>query len=211
MKARSSSRAAREEHKRYDEGYFERWYRAARTRVHSPDDVDRKVHLAVAAAEYMLGREIVSVLDVGAGEGAWQPTIRRLRPEARYLGVEPSEYAVRKFGVRRNLVRGSLDGLDDAGVRGRFDLVVCADVLNYVGSRELRRGLEQITARLRGVAYLELYTSDDELTGDLHNIDLRAPAYYRRLLRQVGLIRCGMHCYASDEIASRVTAMEGGW
>lgn len=197
--------------KRYDERYFERWYRGTRTRVHSPDDVERKVHLAVAAAEFMLGRDIVSVLDVGAGEGAWQPILRRLRPEVRYLGIDPSEYAVRKFGARRNLVCGSLDALDEAPLRGRFDLVVCADVLNYVSPTALRRGIAQIAARLRGVAYLEIYTSDDELTGDLHAIDLRPAAYYRRLVREAGLIRCGMHCYASESIASRVTAMEGGW
>jgi SAM-dependent methyltransferase len=159
----------------------------------------------------MLGRDIVSVLDVGAGEGAWQPMLRRLRPGVRYLGVDPSEYAVRKFGVRRNLVRGSLDALDKAPLRGRFDLVVCADVLNYVSAAALRRGIAQVAMRLRGVAYLELYTSEDELTGDLHAIDLRPPAYYRRLLREAGLIRCGMHCYASESIASSVTAMEGGW
>jgi SAM-dependent methyltransferase len=211
MRKAAPQKVTREEHKRYDERYFERWYRGSRTRVHSPDDVERKVHLAVAAAEYMLGRDIVSVLDVGAGEGAWQPIVRRLRPGVRYLGVEPSEYAVQKFGVRRNLVRGSLDALDGAGVRGKFDLIVCADVLNYVGARELRRGLEQIADLLRGVAYLELYTSEDELTGDLHNIDLQPPSHYRRLLRQAGFIRCGMHCYASDSIASKVTAMEGGW
>lgn len=198
-------------HKRYDERYFERWYRGARTRVHSPDDVERKVHLAVAGAEFMLGREIVSILDVGAGEGAWQPILRRLRPEARYLGVEPSEYAVRKFGTRRGLIRGNIDGLREAGVRGKYDLVVCADVLNYVSAAALRRGIAQIAAHLRGVAYLELYTSEDELTGDLQAIDLKPPAYYRRLLRGAGLVRCGMHCYASEYIASRVTAMEGGW
>jgi SAM-dependent methyltransferase len=202
---------SRSTEKRYDKRYFERWYRGTRTRVHSPDDVERKVRLAVAAAEFMLGREIVSVLDVGAGEGAWQPILRRLRPEVRYLGVDPSEYAVRKFGTRRNLVRGSLDALDEAPLRGRFDLVVCADVLNYVSASALRRGIAQIAGRLRGVAYLEIYTSDDELTGDLHAIGLRPPAYYRRLLREAGLIRCGMHCYASESIASSVTAMEGGW
>ena len=197
--------------KRYDERYFERWYRGARTRVHSPEDVERKVHLALAAAEFMLGRPVVSVLDVGAGEGAWQPILRRLRPDARYLGVEPSEYAVAKFGARRNIIRGALDTLDDAGVRGKYDLVVCADVLNYVSAAALKRGLEQIAAHLRGVAYLEIYTDEDELTGDLQAIDLRTPAYYRKLLRAAGLIRCGMNCYASDAIASRVTAMEGGW
>lgn len=197
--------------KRYDAAYFDRFYRRPRTRVHSAGDVRRKVHLAVSAAEFMLERPITSVLDIGAGEGAWQPVLARMRPAASYLGVEPSEYAVRRYGKRRNLRLGRFDALDEAKVRGRFDLVVCADVMNYLSSAELRRGLSQIATRLRGLAYLEIYTSDDELEGDLGGIDLRAPAYYRRALRAAGLRPCGMHCYVGDRVEHRVTAMEAAW
>lgn len=197
--------------KRYDAEYFERFYRRPRTRVHSPDDVARKVRLALAAAEFVLERPVRSVLDIGAGEGAWRPILARLRPGIRYLGVEPSEYAVRRFGSRRNLRQGRFDGLDEAGVRGRFDLIVCADVMNYLSAGELRRGLRQIAARLSGLAYLEIYTSEDELTGDLAAIDLRPPVHYRRALRSAGLTPCGMHCYVGERLEPRVTAMEGGW
>ena len=197
--------------KRYDRDYFERFYHRPRTRVHSHADVLRKVHLAVSAAEFMLGRDIESVLDVGAGEGAWQPLIARMRPRATYLGVEPSEYAVRRWGRRRNILRGTFDGLDAAKIRGKFDLIVCADVMNYLEPAQLRDGLAQIAARLRGIAYLELYTADDELEGDLDQIDLRPPAWYRRKLREAGLIRCGMHCYAGRAVAREVASMEGGW
>ncbi|HEX2780943.1 MAG TPA: class I SAM-dependent methyltransferase [Gemmatimonadaceae bacterium] len=197
--------------KRYDRAYFDRFYRRERTRVHSREDVERKVRLALSAAEFMLGREVRTVLDVGAGEGAWQPILTRLRKEIRYLGVEPSEYAVERFGARRNLRRGSFDGLDAARVGKGFDLIVCADVMNYLSTGELRRGLEQIAARLRGLAYLEIYTAVDELTGDLKAIDLREPAYYERALKRAGLVRCGMHCYVGERLAHRVVAMEGGW
>ena len=197
--------------KRYDRAYFERFYRRQRTRVHSREDVERKVRLAVSAAEFMLGREIRTVLDVGAGEGAWQPILARLRRGARYVGVEPSEYAVARWGARRNLRRGSFDGLDAARVGSGFDLIVCADVMNYLAPGELRRGLGQIAARLRGLAYLELYTARDELVGDLDGIELREPAYYERVLRGAGFIRCGMHCYVGEHLAHRVVAMEGGW
>lgn len=197
--------------KRYDRAYFDRFYRRVRTRVHSREDVERKVRLALSAAEFMLGREVRTVLDVGAGEGAWQPILTRLRREIRYLGVEPSEYAVERFGARRNLRRGSFDGLDAARVGKGFDLIVCADVMNYLSTGELRRGLEQIAARLRGLAYLEIYTAVDELTGDLKAIDLREPAYYERALKRAGLVRCGMHCYVGERLAHRVVAMEGGW
>ena len=198
-------------HKRYDREYFERFYRKPRTRVHSPDDVARKVRLAVSAAEFMLGREIRTVLDIGAGEGAWFPILRRMRRGVSYVGVEPSEYAVARYGKARNLRLGRFDGLDEARVGTGFDLVVCADVMNYLTTAELRRGLEQIASRMRGLAYLEIYTNEDELVGDLASIDLRPPAYYARALRSAGLIRCGMHCYVGEKLAHNVVAMEGGW
>jgi SAM-dependent methyltransferase len=197
--------------KRYDREYFDRFYRRPRTRVHSPDAVLRKVRLAVSAAEFMLGREIRSVLDIGAGEGAWQPILTRMRPGVRYVGIEPSEYAVARYGRKRGLRVGRFDGLDDARVGRGFDLVVCADVMNYLSRRELNHGLAQIAARLRGLAYLEIYTSHDELVGDLRNIDLRAPSYYLRALHGAGLVRCGMHCYAGEKLAGKLVAMEGGW
>jgi SAM-dependent methyltransferase len=202
---------AKKAHKRYDRDYFERFYRKPRTRVHSPDDVARKVRLAVSAAEFMLGREIRTVLDIGAGEGAWFPILKRMRREISYRGIEPSEYAVARYGKTRNLRLGRFDGLDEARVGKGFDLIVCADVMNYLTTRELRSGLGQVAARLRGLAYLELYTADDELVGDLGSIDLRPPSYYERALRAAGLIRCGMHCYVGENLAHNVVAMEGGW
>ena len=203
--------AAKTIEKRYDRAYFERFYRKPRTRVHTPESVRRKIRLAVSAAEFMLGREIRSVLDIGAGEGAWQPILKKMRPAARYVGVEPSEYAVARYGAKRGIRQGRFDGLDAARVGKGFDLIVCADVLNYLTTPELRRGLDQIAARLRGVAYLEIYTANDELVGDLASIDLRAPSYYARALRTAGLIRCGMHCYAGERLAHKIVAMEGGW
>jgi SAM-dependent methyltransferase len=197
--------------KRYDREYFDRFYRRPRTRVHSPDAVTRKVRLAVSAAEFMLGREIRSVLDIGAGEGAWQPILLRMRPGLRYVGIEPSAYAVARYGRKRGLRVGRFDGLDEARVGKGFDLIVCADVMNYLSRRELNHGLMQIAARLRGLAYLEIYTSHDELVGDLKNIDLRAPSYYLRALHGAGLVRCGMHCYAGEALADKLVAMEGGW
>ena len=200
-----------QKHKRYDRAYFDRYYRKERTRVHSREDVERKVRLALGAAEFMLGREVRTVLDVGAGEGAWQPILARLRRGIRYVGVEPSEYAVARFGARRNLRQGTFDGLDAARIGKGFDLIVCADVINYLAPAELRRGLSQIAARLRGLAYLEIYTAEDELTGDLASIDLREPDYYARALKRAGLVRCGMHCYVGEHLAHRLVAMEGGW
>src|SRR5258708_176990 len=96
--------------KRYDQSYFEKWYRG-RARVHGQGDVQRKVALAVAVAEYFMHRQIRNVLDVGCGEGAWLPHLRALRPRIRYLGLDPSDYAVARFGKSRHVRRASFADL----------------------------------------------------------------------------------------------------
>jgi SAM-dependent methyltransferase len=194
--------------KSYDRAYFDRWYREPRTRVHAPAEVRRKVRMVVGVAEYMLGRPLRSVLDVGCGEGAWQPILKRLRPAARYVGVDPSAYAVRRFGRRRNIRLGSLERLDEAGLGGPFDLVVCCDVLHYVPADDLARGLRHVRDLLGGVAYLEMYTSDDAIEGDVRGWRGRRPDFYRRLARRAALTPCGLHCYLSAELARHAAALE---
>jgi SAM-dependent methyltransferase len=194
--------------KDYDRAYFDRWYRAPRTRVHTAADVRRKVRMVVGVAEYMLGRPLRFVLDVGCGEGAWQPILKRLRPAARYVGVDPSAYAVRRFGRRRNIRLGSLERLDEAGLAGPFDLVVCCDVLHYVPADALARGLRHVRDLLGGVAYLEMYTSDDDIEGDVRGWRGRRPEFYRRLARRAALTPCGLHCYLSAELARTAAALE---
>ena len=166
--------------KRYDEAYYNRWYRNRRTRVVTPETLERKVRLAVATAEYMLGRPIASVLDVGAGEGAWYPVVRRLRRGVRYMGLDPSEYVVRRFGRRRNLRQASFGELPDLRLREQFDLIVCSDVLQYVTAPDLAAGLAEIRRLLRGVAFIEAYTTDDHMEGDRDGWQDRTPAAYRQ-------------------------------
>lgn len=200
-----SERASRS--KRYDEAYFNRWYRHPRTRVITPGDVARKARLAIGAAEYLLDRPVRSVLDVGAGEGTWRSALRAVRPRVRYTGVDPSEYAVRRYGTRRNIRLGRFDTLGELSLEGPFDLVVCVGVMNYLSTAELERGLRAIAA-LTAVAFLEIWTTDDEIVGDRRGWHHRPPSYYRRLLARAGLVGCGLHCYAAPAIADMVAAME---
>ncbi|HKK92192.1 MAG TPA: hypothetical protein VJ925_02120, partial [Longimicrobiales bacterium] len=58
--------------KSYDRAYFDRWYRGDHA-LKGEGELRRQVALAVAAAESVLNRSLASVLDVGAGEGRWQP------------------------------------------------------------------------------------------------------------------------------------------
>lgn len=193
--------------KRYDRAYFDRWYRDPRHRVRTAAALRREVAMVVGIAEHVLERPLRSVLDVGCGEGAWQPVLRRLRPAARYTGVEPSEYAVRRFGARRGIVRGSLATLDEALPREPVDLVLCSDVLHYVRAAELERGLAQLRPRIAGVAYLPLLTSADDFDGDRRGWLRRSPSWYRDLFARHDLVSCGMSCWVGG---TRVLgAMEG--
>lgn len=194
--------------KRYDREYFDRWYRDPRSRMWTRAAIARKVRLAVSVAEYVLERPIRSVLDVGCGEGTWQPILRELRPRARYLGVDSSEYVVRRFGASRNIILGSLGTLAELGLEERFDLVVCCDVMHYVPTGQLVAGLEAMNDLAEGPAYLEAYTSEDPVEGDEAGFQRRSPRKYRRLLLRAGFVPVGPHCYVTAAIAHTLVALE---
>lgn len=193
-------------HKRYDRAYFDQWYRDRR--IGSPADLARTVALAVAVTEQVLARPLRSVLDVGAGEGRWQPVLRRLRPQARYAGIDSSEWAVARWGRRRNLRVGSIDTLDQLGLDGPFDLIVAADILHYLPAPILRRGIAQITQLLGGVAFLPTFTAHDEIEGDHAHFRRRNAASYRRIFSRAGLIPLGMYAWTLRQLKPQLAELE---
>lgn len=194
--------------KRYDRAYFDRWYRDPRRRVGAASDLARTVRLAVAAAEHLLGRPVRTVLDVGCGEARWRAPLRRARPGLRYVGIDPSPYVVQRWGRTRNVRLGSFGALERCGVDEPADLVVCADVLHYVSTAELQRGLASLAALTGGLAYLPTFTRSDAIAGDHDGFQRRSPAVYRRLFARAGLIPCGMHCYVPEERSGELAALE---
>ncbi len=194
--------------KRYDASYFERWYRRSSVGVGQRTFVERKVRLALAAAEYVLGRPARSVLDIGCGEAPWRAILKRLRPGIAYLGFESSEYAVRRYGRRRDIRFGSLAEIDEVCPRRRWDLVVCADVLHYVPTAEVRAGLAAIAARTGGVAFVEAFTADDEIEGDHEEFQQRPARTYARLFAAAGLHALGLHLYVPRRSLAGLVALE---
>ena len=194
--------------KQYDSAYFQRWYRDPRTRVTSERALDRKVHLALSAAEYMLGRRVRTVLDVGCGEARWYIALKRIRPGIAYTGVESSEYAVNTFGVSRNVRRGGFGTLRSLKLRGPFDLIVCADMLQYVSAADLQHGLREIRRLLGGVAYIEAYAREDDMVGDMEGWNHRPAASLRRKFKAAGLTHCGLYCFIDAKKISAVNALE---
>lgn len=194
--------------KRFDGGYFDKWYRHPEHRIGTTTDLKRLVNFAVSAAEYVLAHPVRSVLDVGAGEGRWQPVLRRVRPSAAYQGVDPSEYAVRRFGRRRNIVHGTLDDLPRLFPERRFDLVVSCSVINYLPRDVMIRAIRRIAERTAGLAYLEIFAAEDEVEGDTEGWHAETRASYRRIIRDAGLIPCGLHCYIPSANASTLVELE---
>ncbi|HSA57719.1 MAG TPA: class I SAM-dependent methyltransferase [Gemmatimonadaceae bacterium] len=192
----------------YDKAYFDKWYRHPKHRVKSPLDMRRQLAFVVSAAEYLLERPVRRVLDVGAGEGNWAPVLKRLRPAAKYYGVDGSDWAVKRWGRRRNIRLGTFGSLHRLGLPGEFDLVLCLGVLNYLAADEFRAGVRSIRGLLAGVAYFEIFTRADDATGDFAREYTRAPAWYRRELREAGYVSVGMHCYLPRELEWHAAALE---
>ena len=193
---------------RFTKAYFEKWYRHPRHRVITTAMFARKAQLAVSVAEYYLGRRIRNALDIGCGEGQWQPALKKLRPRIRYTGIDPSPYAVKRFGRHRNLIPGSFGNLPALAVA--YDLIIASDSLYYVPEDELIAGFAVLVPRLAGVAFLEAYASDAALDGDTAGMFSRSTAVYRRIFRNAGLRSCGSHCYVGPPLYDPVTEMELG-
>ena len=192
----------------YDRAYFEKWYRHPRHAVGSKEELKRKVALAVAVAEYYLGRPVESVLDVGCGEAPWRAPLLALRPRAQYRGLDASEYVVARYGRSRNIGLARFGDLANLRLDRRFDLVVCSDVLHYLKPAEIRAGLGGVADMLEGVAFLELFTSRDDVAGDRRGYIPRAPSWYLRTFQEAGLMPAGSHCYLGYRLSRGIAALE---
>ena len=192
--------------KQYDRAYFDRWYRDGG--IGGTARLARKVALAVATAEYHLERPIRSVLDIGCGEGAWRMPLRKLRPRVQYLGFDASEYAIARHGRTRNLRLARFGDFATLRPCAPVDLLVCSDVLHYLPTRELDRGLPALADLCGGVAFIEVFAREDETEGDDHEFQPRPAAFYRRRLRALGLQPLGSHCWLSPERVPLATALE---
>ncbi len=197
--------------RRYDKAYFDKWYRHAAHRVKSPTELARQVRFVLHSAEWVLGRPVRSVLDVGCGEGNWQPVLRSLAPRVHYDGVDPSAYAVARFGKRRGLQQGSIESLDQLALRAQYDLVVCCGMLNYLAPAQLRRGLANVARRTGGMAYLEIFAKGDAIEGDTGWPTLKPVAWYRGVLQDAGFRPLGLQCHVTDARRDTVAALERAW
>ncbi len=196
--------------KRYDKDYFDRWYRDPRHQVVSRSEIARRALHLVATAEKLLERPVARVLDVCCGEGPWREALLRLRPRVSYRGVDSSPYVVERYGKTRGILLGTFGTLDAVVDEGDFDLILCIDSLQYIPDNELAPGLGAITERLRGVACIEAFTTQDRLVGDKTDWHDRTPAFYQRVFSAAGLTPIGLHCWVPPSLALDLQVFERG-
>jgi SAM-dependent methyltransferase len=193
--------------KKYDQAYFDRWYRG-RARIGAEPDVRRKVTVAVSITEFFLRRTIRNVIDIGCGEAPWAVHLQEVRPKVRYVGYDPGDYAVAEFGASRNVRRGAFGEIGSFRIRERFDLVVCADVLHYLQDDEILGGLPEIVRLMRGAAFFEVLTREDDVVGDTVGLIRRPASWYRDVFRSAGLTAVGPYTWIGKNLANNSTALE---
>lgn len=194
--------------KTYDRDYFDRWYR--QRAIQAPGVLARKAALAIASAEYFLGRPLRSAIDVGCGEGRWRAALHAIRPGIDYLGIDSSEYAVRRYGRSRNLKLARFGQLDSLRFGPSADLLVCSDVLHYLPGAELTRGLSGFAEMCHGVAFIEAFCRGDDIEGDLDGYIARPASFYRRALNDAGFTAAGAHIWLAPAVAAGAMALERG-
>lgn len=163
----------------FDAGFYQRYYHDPVTRVASRADSVRLGRMICAWTDY-LGFRVRRVLDAGCGLGQLRVPVREFFPRASYTGLEASEYLCRRHGW----VLGSLA---DYRAHTPYDLVICHDVLQYLGDREAARALANLARLCRGALYFSVLTLEDwRRTADRSRTDgavrLRPAEWYRRRL-----------------------------
>ncbi|GAA3467061.1 class I SAM-dependent methyltransferase [Nonomuraea roseola] len=132
--------------------YFEWFHRTPDPWRHAVDPYEARKYATTLA--HVEGDTFDRVLDVGCSEGTFTLLAAESYPEADVLGVDVSERAVHRAASRskaRPSGRTRFAAMDflnqDPG--GRFDLVVCAETLYYVGRDDrLRLASERLRSFL---------------------------------------------------------------
>jgi trans-aconitate methyltransferase len=178
-------------HNRFDARFYQQFYGNPHTRVTTREEMERRAR-AVGALVAYLDLPVRRILDAGCGLGWMRKPLLRAFPKATYTGLEVSEHLCARLGwINQSLA--------DFRPRGRFDLVICYDVLQYLPEREARRAMLNLARVCRGALYFHAPTSEDwQRNADVSvsdaDIHLRDGEWYRkRLGRSFHALGFGMH------------------
>lgn len=178
-------------HHRFDAKFYQRFYANPRTRVTTREEMAKRA-LAVAALVAYLDLPVRRILDAGCGLGWMRKPLLQAFPDAAYVGLEVSEHLCQRLGwINKSLA--------DFRPRGRFDLVICYDVLQYLPQVEARRAMANLARLCKGALYFHAPTQEDwQRNADVSvsdaDIHLRDGEWYRkRLGRDFHALGFGLH------------------
>ncbi len=164
---------------RFDAAYYDRWY--GKRPVQTAARIGHLADATLAMAKWW-GIPIRSVLDVGAGPRWWGQHLGKHHPKIRYTGVDVSAHASARFGHQcRDIATWTPSK--------QCDLVVCQGTLHYLDNASCVRAIANLAAATRGLALLEIPTSNDlddgTIVADASDLDAqwRTASWYRRHLR----------------------------
>jgi hypothetical protein len=161
--------------------YFRKYYLNRATRVTTAAEMGARAALIAAILRHA-GIPVHGILDAGCGLGLMRTAFAELLPRARYRGLEASEYLCARF----NWSFGSV--VDFRPVKP-YDLVICYDVLQYLGERDAARAIVNLAALSRAALYVSALTLEDwrsncDRSRTDRNVHLRSGLWYRRRLRR---------------------------
>lgn len=166
----------------FDAEYYRKFYEDPRTRAVSPEEVARQMAFVCAYLQH-LDVPIRHVLDLGCGMGLMRDALARNLPGAHYHGVDHSHYVCERFGWEQASV------VDYAPSRS-FDLVICHDVIQYLGNREADQALNNLARLSDQALLLAVLTREDREQGSCDPartdtaVHLRSTRWYRQRLRR---------------------------
>lgn len=171
----------------FDGAYYRKYYEDSRTRVGDSEARRAQADFLFAYLKY-LEVPVARVLDIGCGTGRWRPEVLRHHPAARYVGVEKSAHACRKYGWEKGCVT-------DYQPAEEFDLVLCDDVFQYLDDAEAETAMRNLPQLARSALYLKVLTAEDwKRNCDQEKTDgnayLRSVSWYRNRLRR-RFVACG--------------------
>jgi SAM-dependent methyltransferase len=178
----------------FNAAYYKRFYESSATAVVDARLQQDEVRFVIAFCRY-IELEVKRFADVGAGTGWWAREFAkqyRICPVIETFDASPDACEI--YG-HKNV---SIQHL--AGVAS--DLVVCRDVLRYVPDTQIDKAIARLAKKCRGVLYLHVITSDDEIDEDASDMagTFRTTAFYRRRLKAAGFRDCGMGLFASARL-----------
>jgi len=171
----------------FDKGYYRKYYEDPRTRVADGTSCAVLADFIFSYLRY-LEVPVARVLDIGCGTGLWRQEVRRHHPSARYVGVEKSAYACRKYGWEQGC-------LTTYRSKKAFDLVICNDVIQYLNEAEAESAIRNLAKLTRAAVYLKLLTLEDwehncDRTVTDGQVYMRSASWYRERLKR-DFLACG--------------------